>query len=126
MVAISRMKLMNLLKKNAVPIFVVLVAVTLVLYMNYRPEGFYGLTENQRKQCMDRHQKDKRYSWNSKKLICVGPVKNASEKNRIFPGCPEGYEYHNFNEDCRKKDGSHTIRRDKVKWDNRTSSYNFK
>lgn len=34
------MKLMNLLKKNAVPIFVVVVAVTLVLYMNYKPEGF--------------------------------------------------------------------------------------
>jgi len=35
------MKVMNLLKKNAVPIFVVVVAVTLVLYMNYKPEGFH-------------------------------------------------------------------------------------
>jgi len=45
MAAINRMKLMNLLKKNAVPIFIVLVAVTLVLYMNYKPEGFYQRKE---------------------------------------------------------------------------------
>jgi len=116
MAAINRMKLMNLLKKNAVPIFVVLVAVTLVLYMNYKPEGFYGLVENQRDQCTKKHQSDKRYSWVSNKLICVGPVPNASQTG-TFPGCPTGYVYHNFNRDC-KKAGSPSLQRPKVKWVN--------
>jgi len=34
------MKPITFLKKNAIPIFVVVVAVVLVLYMNYKPEGF--------------------------------------------------------------------------------------
>lgn len=110
---------MTHLKKNALPVFIVVVAVSLVIYMNYKPEGFYDTLANQKKQCEDKHKTDKRYSWvDNKKTVkkCVGPVPNASGKG-AFPGCPTGYKYHNFNMDC-KKDGSPTLERPKVKWVN--------
>jgi len=40
------MKPMTILKKNAIPIFIILLAVSLVLYINYKPEGFATCSSN--------------------------------------------------------------------------------
>lgn len=100
------MRFATALKKNALPLLIVALAVGLVIYMTQRPEGFQ--TSLNRRDCERRGKTpDGSYTW--KNGVCWAPC-GAGKKMRNFDTC--GPLDDRFTSDRRRyKEGTEEYRR---------------